>query len=144
MNDTKCFGTDCRGHAAESSSASLTTVDGYIALQATESKANKIGVPIGITVTDAHGDVRGFIKMDGAFVHLQDTSFSKAYSAVSLRQSTGVFPPSVAHERGSITQGRLTNPTGGIPIAIDGITIGGIGVGCGVGNEDEVAVRAGV
>ena len=131
------------GASAESASARLTTADVYVALQAAEAKANEIGVPMGITVTDAHGDVRGFIKMDGTFVHAQDTSFSKAYSAVSLRQPTGGLPPSVAHELGSITQGRLTNLKGGIPIAVDGVIIGGVGVGGGVGNEDEVVARAG-
>ena len=103
------------GASAESASVRLTTADVYIALQAAEAKANEIGVPMGITVTDAHGTVRGFIKMDGTFVHAQDTSFSKAYSAVSLRQPTGGLPPSVAHELGSITQGRLTNLKGGHP-----------------------------
>ncbi len=132
------------GASAESASVRLTTADVYVALQAAEAKANEIGVPMGITVTDAHGDVRGFIKMDGTFVHAQDTSFSKAYSAVSLRQPTGGLPPSVAHELGSITQGRLTNLKGGIPITVDGVIIGGVGVGGGVGNEDEVVAQAGV
>ncbi|MBQ26806.1 MAG: glcg protein [Nitrospiraceae bacterium] len=128
---------------AEPISDRLTTADVYIALQAAEVKANQIGVPMGITVTDAHGDVRGFLKMDGTFVHVQDTSFSKAYTAVSLRQPTGALPPSVANELGSITQGRLTNLKGGIPIAVDGVIIGGVGVGGGIGNEDEVVARAG-
>lgn len=131
------------GASAESASSRLTTADVYIALHAAEAKANEIGVPMGITVTDAHGAVRGFIKMDGTFVHAQDTSFSKAYSAVSLRQPTGLLPPSVANELGSITQGRLTNLKGGIPIAVDGVIIGGVGVGGGVGNEDEIVARAG-
>ncbi len=131
------------GASAEPASTRLTTADVYIALQAAEAKANEIGVPMGITVTDAHGAVRGFIKMDGTFVHAQDTSFSKAYSAVSLRQPTGVLPPSVANELGSITQGRLTNLKGGIPITVDGVIIGGVGVGGGVGNEDEIVARAG-
>ena len=129
--------------SAESVSTRLTTADVYVALHAAEAKANEIGVPMGITVTDAHGAVRGFIKMDGTFVHAQDTSFSKAYSAVSLRLPTGVLPPSVAHELGSITQGRLTNLKGGIPITVDGMIIGGVGVGGGVGNEDEIVARAG-
>ncbi len=128
---------------AESESVHLTTADVYVALHAAEAKANEIGVPMGITVTDAHGAVRGFIKMDGTFVHAQDTSFSKAYSAVSLRLPTGVLPPAVANELGSITQGRLTNLKGGIPIKVDGVVIGGVGVGGGVGNEDEVVARAG-
>ncbi len=128
---------------AESSSVVLTTADVYIALQAAEAKANEIGVPVGITVADRYGAVRGFIKMNDTFVHVQDTSFSKAYSAVSLRQPTGVLPPHVAHELGSITRGKLTNLKGGIPINIKGVIIGGVGVGGGVGNEDEIVAKAG-
>tara|TARA_B100000315_G_scaffold259295_1_gene314771 strand:- start:6569 stop:7054 length:486 start_codon:yes stop_codon:yes gene_type:complete len=129
--------------SAESIPSRLTTVDVYVALQAAEAKANQIGVPMGITVTDAHGDVRGFIKMDGTFVHAQDTSFSKAYTAVSLRQPTGTLPLAVANELRAITQGRLTNLKGGVPITINGIIIGGVGGGGGVGNEDEVVAQAG-
>ncbi len=72
---------------------------------------------------------------------MQDASLSNVYSTVSLHQPTDVLPPSGAHELGFITQGRLTNLTGKIPIAIDSVIIGVVGE---VGNEDEVVARAGV
>ena len=109
--------------------ASLLMADVCVALQAVEAKATEIGVPMSMNGMDAHGVVRGFITMDGPFVHAQDTSFSKAYSAVSLPQPTGVLPPPVPHEIGSITKRRLTNLNGKIPIPVRGVIIGGVGVG---------------
>ena len=109
--------------------ASLRMTDVCVALQAAEAKATEIGVPMSMNGMDMHGVVRGFIKMDGPFVHAQDTSFSKAYSAVSLPQPTGWLPPSVPHEIGSITKRRLTNLNGRIPVPVRGIIVGGVGVG---------------
>ena len=40
--------------------------------------------------------------------------------------------------------GRLTNLKGGLPIVVEGITIGGIGVGSQTGDEDLEVARAGV
>jgi len=42
------------------------------------------------------------------------------------------------------TGGRLTNLKGGLPIVVDGITIGGIGVGSQTGEEDLEVAKAGV
>ncbi len=42
------------------------------------------------------------------------------------------------------TSGKLTNLKGGVPIAVDGMVIGGIGVGSGTGDQDLEVAKAGL
>ena len=74
---------------AQQSATTLSTEEIQHILSAAVAKANEIGVPMGISVVDAGGNLLGFIKMDGAFIHTNHTSFSKAYTAASIRKPSG-------------------------------------------------------
>ena len=74
---------------AETPPLQLTTADIQKALGAAVAKAQEIGVPMGISIVDAGGNLLAFIKMDGAFIHTNHTSFSKAYTAASIRKPSG-------------------------------------------------------
>lgn len=121
----------------------LTDEDVVKILDAAQKKAREIGVGMSITVVDEGGNLLGFIRMDGAFLHSIHTSYSKAYTAVSIRRPTGNFPPPVSEEISSITNGRFTNLKGGMPIIMNGKVAGAVGSGSGTGEQDEMVSKAG-
>ena len=131
---------------AESTPTKLTTADIQRVLTAAVAKAHEIGVPMGISVVDEGGNLVGFIKMDGAFIHTNQTSFSKAYTAASIRKPSGSsgIPPEITKEIASVTNGKFTTLPGGQPLVKDGKIVGGVGVGGGKGDQDEAVAKAGV
>jgi glc operon protein GlcG len=132
--------------SAESAPAKLTTSDIQKVLAAAVAKAQEIGVPMGIAIVDEGGALVGFIKMDGAFNHTNHTSFSKAYTAASIRKPSGSsgIPPDITKEIASVTDGKFTTLPGGQPLMKDGKVIGGIGIGGGKSDQDEAVAKAGV
>ena len=131
---------------AESGSTKLTTSDIQKVLAAAVAKAQEIGVPMGIAIVDEGGTLVGFMKMDGAFNHTNHTSFSKAYTAASIRKPSGSsgIPPDITREIASVTDGKFTTLPGGQPLVKDGKVVGGIGIGGGKGDQDEAVAKAGV
>ncbi|MEK6576516.1 MAG: heme-binding protein [Nitrospirota bacterium] len=127
----------------ETTTVKLTEEDVVKILDAAQKKAREIGVGMSITVVDEGGNLLGFIRMDGAFLHSIHTSYSKAYTAVSIRRPTGNFPPPVSEEISSITNGRFTNLKGGMPIIMNGKVAGAVGSGSGTGEQDEMVSKAG-
>ena len=130
----------------ETQVSALTTVEIQKALSAAVAKAQELGVPMGITIVDTGGNTVAFIKMDGAFNHTNYTSFSKAYTAASIRKpSAGSgIPPNITSEIASTTAGRFTTLPGGQPLYKDGRFVGAIGVGGGKGEQDEAVAKAAV
>ena len=126
--------------------APLSTADIQKALTAAVAKAQELGVPMGISIVDASGNLLAFIKMDGAFLHTNHTSFSKAYTAASIHKPSGAsgIPPNVSAEISSTTGGKFTTLPGGFPLVKDGKVMGGIGVGGGKGEQDEAVAKAAV
>jgi len=123
--------------------AKLTHAGALIALQAAMRRAEAMGVPQNITIVDEGGNLLAFIRMDGAKLLSRETSLSKAISAASHRQPTSRLDPALEVKLAIASGGRLTNLEGGFPIILDGMCVGGIGVGSGKGSEDvEVAQAA--
>jgi uncharacterized protein GlcG (DUF336 family) len=83
--------------------------------------------------------------MDGAFIHTNHTSYSKAYTSASIRKPSGSssIPANITGEISSTTGGKFTTLPGGLPLLKDGKLIGAIGVGGGKGEQDEAVAKAG-
>ena len=101
---------------------------------------------MGISIVDAGGNLLAFIQMDGAFLHTNHTSFSKAYTAASIYKPSGAsgIPPNISAEISSTTGGKFTTLPGGFPLLKDGKVMGGIGVGGGKGEQDEAVAKAAI
>jgi glc operon protein GlcG len=98
-------------------------------LAAAVAKANAIGAPQCIVVSDDGGHMLAFARMDGAKVLSIDSATMKAKTAASSRVPTGGIPDAVLEGRlVAATQGKLTNLKGGYPIVVDGKVIGAIGL----------------
>lgn len=113
-------------------------------LAAAVRRADEIGAPQCIAVTDEGGHLLAFGRTDGAKVLSIDSSIAKARTAASSRVPTGRMPEELAQRLASATGGKATNLPGGLPIVIDGHVIGAIGVGSGTGEQDIEVAAAGI
>ncbi|HEY9396089.1 MAG TPA: heme-binding protein [Burkholderiales bacterium] len=121
----------------------LTHQGAHHILEAGVKKALEMNKPQCIAVVDEGGNLLAFARMDGAKILSIESAIRKATTAASGRGPTGGIPEGLEFRLAHATSGRLVNLKGGLPITVDGITIGGIGVGSQTGEEDlEVAQAA--
>lgn len=121
----------------------LTHAGAMRILDAAVEKAAEMGKPQCIAIVDEGGNLLAFTRMDGAKILSIESSIRKALTAASSRVPTGGVPADVEYRLAHATSGQLVNLKGGLPITIDGVTLGGIGVGSQTGEEDlEVAKAA--
>ncbi len=125
-------------------SLKLTHAAALRAISAGMAKAIGIKQPQCITVVDEGGHSIAFVRMDGAKFVSIDSSHNKAVSAAASRAPTGPRGNSDMEIKLAITtRGRNLSLKGGVPIIIDGICVGAVGVGSGTGEQDrEVALAA--
>jgi uncharacterized protein GlcG (DUF336 family) len=122
----------------------LTYAGAATILAAAVRRAEEMGVPQCIAVTDDGGHLLAFARMDGAKVLSIDSSTAKARTAASGRVPTGRLADELARSLAFATQGKLTNLPGGLPIVLEGHVIGAIGVGSGTGEQDVEVATAGI
>lgn len=114
-------------------------------------KANKLGVPMCISVVDESGNLIAFERMDGGKVHSVTISQDKAFTAASARKGTHEFNQACipGHENNlfgihTALGGRMCIVGGGLPIISNGKVVGGIGVSSGSPEQDLGCAQAGV
>ncbi len=122
----------------------LTCAGATRILDAAVRKATEMQKPQCIAIVDEGGNLLAFTRMDGAKVLSIESAMRKATTAASSRGPTGGIRGELEFRLAHATGGRLTNLKGGLPIIVDGITIGGIGVGSQTGEEDLEVAKAGV
>jgi glc operon protein GlcG len=130
--------------ADTAASLKLTSEGAMRILQAAATKAAALGVPQCISVVDPGGHLLAFTRMDGAFVQSIATSLRKAMTAASYSEPTGNIAEGIDLRLAIATEGQRINLPGGLPIIVDGHTIGGIGVGSGTGAQDLEVAKAGL
>jgi len=109
-------------------------------LEAAVRRAEEMGVPQCIVVVDASGETLGEIRMTGSKFLSRKTALAKARTAASTGNLSHRVPEAVASLLSAASRGEITSLKGGYPVRIDGILVGGIGVGSGHGDQDiEVA-----
>jgi uncharacterized protein GlcG (DUF336 family) len=114
------------------------------AIEASLKKAEEIGTLMDIAVVDAGGNLKAFVRMDGAWVGSIDIAHKKARTARLFDMNTGEIGKlsqpggplyNIEHSNG----GLITFP-GGVPIKAGDTVIGAIGVsGSSVENDHTVA-----
>jgi uncharacterized protein GlcG (DUF336 family) len=131
----------------------LTTQDislkqALVALNAAHSKAEQIGTKMDIAIVDAGGNLKMFMRMDGAWLGSIDIAIRKAKTARYFDMPTGSIGQlsqpgrslyNIEHSNG----GLITFP-GGVPLkAADGTIIGAIGVSGSTVENDHAVATAG-
>ncbi|HWO67262.1 MAG TPA: heme-binding protein [Umezawaea sp.] len=110
--------------------------------------ARQLGVPMTIAVVDSGGHLVSLARMDGTPFVLTEVAVGKAFTAAgfgvptedlaTLFQDRTQFTTSIQ----VATHGRFTLSKGGLPITVDGRTVGGIAASGGTGDQDLAVVRA--
>jgi uncharacterized protein GlcG (DUF336 family) len=118
----------------------LTTAQRMIA--AAHAEAERRSILVSAAVVDAGGHLIAFGRMDGAEIAGPVLAVDKAYTAVANRIATSELATLAApggelfglHANGG---GRFVIFGGGLPIAIEGVIVGGVGVSGASAAEDE-------
>lgn len=126
----------------------LTTqmVEGILDLAKKEAKKN--GFNVSITIVDKSGQILAVLRDEKAGVHTLSASYKKAYTANSQKRETAVIFQGV--KEGKIPEDirylddKFSIMPGGVPIEVDGVIIGGIGVGGAHLEEDVKIAKAGL
>ena len=127
----------------------LTLEGARAVLAAAEKRAQEIGVPMDIAVVDDGGHLLAFIRMGDAKLSSVQIAITKAVSAAIRRMPTGPMPPggepnvllSLSLAIGS--HGQQTPIRGGLPLVVDNVCVGAIGVSNGTEEQDTDVARAG-
>lgn len=116
--------------------------------QASFVQAEKDGLSITVTVVDRSGQTLAVLRHHNAGVHTLSASYKKAFTACSQKRETAVIAKGI--KDGSIPEDvrylddNILIMDGGIPVFIDGLVVGGLGVGGAHGSEDVRIAEAGL
>lgn len=127
----------------------LAVTDAHVLIEGARRKADEIGVPMCIAITDESGNLIAFERMDGGKVTSITIAIDKAYTAAGAKKATHEYgeasqPGQPAYGIGSAIGGRLMVVGGGLPITVDGAVVGGIGVSSGTPVQDQEVAQAGI
>jgi len=126
------------------STLKLTHEAALTMLQAAVAKALELDWHVDIVIVDAGGNTIAALRMDDAKLLSMFTATTKAVSAASHRRPSSQIDAQMAPSLAAASGGRLTNMAGGLPIVIDGVCVGGIGVGSAPDEEDVAIAMAGL
>ena len=124
----------------------LTLEAARVALAASEAEAMKNGWRVVIAVVDDGGHPMLLARLDGAQWSSISTAVEKARAATAWKRPTRLLEESVNNGRTaflSISQG-MALLQGGVPIDLDGVIVGAVGVSGVKASDDEIVALAGV
>jgi len=123
--------------------------DARLLMAAARQRAQEIGVPMCIAVTDEAGNLIAFERMEGGKITSITIAIDKAFTAAAARKATHDYgsasqPGGAAWGIGSAIGGRLMVVAGGIPITWQGEVVGGIGISSGTPPQDRDVAEAAI
>ena len=110
-------------------------------------QALRLGVAVSLAVLDAGGVLKAFARMDGAEIAGEVLAVDKAYTAVAHRAATADLA-GLAVAGGELFglhaagHGRYVLFGGGLPVVLDNVVRGGIGVSGGTAEQDMSCAQA--
>ncbi|WP_299732994.1 heme-binding protein [uncultured Endozoicomonas sp.] len=132
--------------ADKNQTVSVTEIASAIAFQLAQGAVKQCtaqGYKVSATVVDMSGNVLAQLRENGAGIHTLDSSRKKAFTVVSMKRPSGDLMKLVADK--PIMQPlqnmdeNLLFLTGGIPVTLNDVQIGAIGVGGAPGGHLDVA-----
>lgn len=132
-----------------SQAAGLTLAAARRMVQAAESAARELRVAMSIAVVDGGDQLVAFERMDGADLVTIRLARDKAFSALMNRMPTRDLAPLVQpgaefYGYDSLAGGRMIVFAGGMPLELNGVLVGAVGVSGGSAEEDQLAADAAV
>jgi len=127
----------------------LSAEDADVLIEGAEREATKIGVPMCIAVVDESGNLVAFRRMDGGKILSVGLSQDKAFTAAVSRKTTQAYnqncvPGNLAFGIHTSAGGRFSTVGGGVPVEIDGVVVGGIGLSGGAPEQDIQCAEAAI
>jgi len=137
-----------RGPTA-SQAAGLTLGAARAVIAAVQAEARAIGVAMSCAVVDSGDQLVAFERMDGADLVGITLARDKAFTALANRMPTRDLAPIVQpgtefYGYDSVAGGRTIVFAGGMPLEVDGVLVGAVGVSGGDAAQDQKAAEAGV
>lgn len=123
--------------------------DAYALIAGARAKAEEIGVPMCIAITDESGNLIAFERMDGGKITSITLAIDKSFTATGIQKGTHALgeanqPGQPAHGISSTLGGRMVVVAGGLPVMSGTQVVGGIGVSSGSPAQDLEVAQAGV
>lgn len=111
-------------------------------------KANEIGVAMVIAIVDESAQLKAFLRMDGSLLASVNVAQHKAVTAVGFGLATDQWYGAI-EEDPPLLHGVTAMPNfmmigGGVPLVVDGVIVGAIGVSGGSYQQDTEVAQAGV
>ena len=120
-----------------------------LALPAVLAEARRLQVRVSVSIVDASGQLIHLAHMDGAPAPSRDIAHDKAWTAAGFGLATSAWEARLANMSASVRTGLTQRPRlalfgGGVPVRVDGATVGAIGVSGASAEQDEQCAQAGV
>lgn len=120
----------------------------HVAIAAAVEKAEELGVAMDIAVVDAGGNLKAFLRMDGAWLGSIDIAIKKARTSRLFDMNTGTIgelsQPGGPLYQIEVSNGGLITFPGGVPLKdAEGNIIGAIGVSGSTVEDDHACASAG-
>lgn len=127
----------------------LSIEDAQILLHGAKKKAQEIGVPVCISITDDSGNLVAFERMNGGKAHSIQVSMDKAFTAGAARKATHEYnavctPGNLAFGIHTECGGHISTVGGGLPVQVGDDFVGGIGISSGTPQQDMDIAQAGL
>jgi len=118
-------------------------------LAASIGQASSLGVRVSAAVVDSGGNLKAFLRMDGAEIAGPTLAVDKAYTAVAHQAATHdlawqAAPGGPLFGLHACAAGRFVIFGGGVPIFSGGVVVGGIGVSGAAVEQDVACASAGL
>lgn len=127
----------------------LSIEEAKVLIEGATKKSDEMGIPMCIAVCDESGHMISFDRMDGGKISSISIAIDKAFTAAVARKPTHVY--NELCQSGQPTFGiHITNDGhfsiigGGLPVTVDGVIVGGIGLSSGTAHEDREVAEAAV
>ena len=115
-----------------------------IALAAAEKYAEERGLHLGMAIADQAGHLLACHRMDGGTVTSIEAAIRKSRTAAQLRMPTKRFQDLLHGGMTTLLSIEFLTPmSGGVPLEIDGVVVGGIACSGASEEDDEGASMAG-
>ncbi|WP_207003564.1 GlcG/HbpS family heme-binding protein [Trinickia mobilis] len=125
----------------------LSIEESAILIEGAAIKARDMNIPMCIAVTDEAGNLIRFDRMDGAKISSIAIAIDKAFTAAAARNGTHVYnklcvPGEPTFGIHVTNGGRFCVIGGGLPVRVNGVVVGGIGISAGTAIQDVECAEA--
>ena len=111
---------------------------------AAEAEARKNNWNVCIAILDDGGHLLHLARMDGASPANARIAVEKGRTAAETRRSTTAWQERIAKRPELLNMPQVTPVQGGLPIMVDGVCVGGVGISGVQSHEDEQVAAAGI